>query len=102
MQEYLKDPLLIEGLKFDFRVYVLLYCVSPLKIYLYREGLARLATIKYQKPSKKNMTNLCMHLTNYAVNKKNPDFIFNSNENDDSIGHKRSLTSVLAMLEKEG
>ena len=43
-----------------------------------------------------------MHLTNYAVNKKNPDFIFNSNENDDSIGHKRSLTSVLSMLEKEG
>lgn len=36
-----------------------------------------------------------MHLTNYAINKKNPNFIFNEKECQDNIGHKRSLTSVL-------
>lgn len=36
-----------------------------------------------------------MHLTNYAVNKKNPNFIYNESETDDNIGHKRSMTSVL-------
>jgi tubulin polyglutamylase TTLL6/13 len=36
-----------------------------------------------------------MHLTNYAINKDNPKFVFNKSEKDMSQGHKRSLTSVL-------
>ena len=36
-----------------------------------------------------------MHLTNYAINKENPNFIFNSDKDNDDIGHKRSLSSVL-------
>lgn len=63
---------------------------------MYREGLGRLATKAYAKPSKKNMTNMCMHLTNYAINKKSKDFIFN--HGDDSVGHKRSLSAVLIAL----
>lgn len=34
-----------------------------------------------------------MHLTNYAINKKSKDFIFN--KGDDSVGHKRSLSAVI-------
>ena len=89
---------MIEGLKFDFRVYVILKSVHPLKLFMYPEGLARLATQKYKSPSKKNYQNLCMHLTNYAVNKKNPNFIYNESETDDNIGHKRSMTSVLKVI----
>ena len=77
------NPFLIDGLKFDFRVYVLLKSVNPLKIFIYREGLARLATNKYKRPSKKNLNNMCMHLTNYAINKKSPKFIFNEDEDED-------------------
>lgn len=36
-----------------------------------------------------------MHLTNYAVNKRNPNFIQNENEADDDKGHKRSFTSIM-------
>ena len=47
---------------------------------MYSEGLSRFATVDYAKPSKNNLSNLRMHLTNYAVNKKSPDFIFNQDE----------------------
>lgn len=67
---------------------------------MYQEGLGRLATKAYVKPSKKNMNNMCMHLTNYAVNKRSKDFVFN--QGDDSVGHKRSLSAVLIHLAKEG
>ena len=36
-----------------------------------------------------------MHLTNYAIQKNSENFIFNEDQDDDSCGHKRSLTSIL-------
>ena len=44
---------------------------------MYYEGLARFATEDYQIPDENNLDNICMHLTNYAINKDNPNFEFN-------------------------
>ena len=38
---------------------------------------------------------MCMHLTNYAINKDNPNFEFNEDAESADTGHKRSLTAVL-------
>ena len=73
-QHYISKPLLIEGLKFDLRLYVLVYGVDPLRIFLFREGLARFATETYEKPTPSNFDNLFVHLTNYAINKNNDNF----------------------------
>ena len=43
-QKYLSDPFLLDGLKFDLRIYVLLSGVNPLRIFMYGDGLVRLAT----------------------------------------------------------
>ena len=43
------------------------------------------------------MDNMCMHLTNYAINKDNPNFIFNEDDKVNDVGHKRSFTSVLSV-----
>lgn len=83
-------------------MYALVVSVCPLKVFIYREGLARFATVKYQKPEKKNIKNMCMHLTNYAINKLNSDFEFNSDGLKDNIGHKRSFSSILKYLENVG
>lgn len=45
--EYIDNPLLLDGYKFDLRIYVALTSINPLRIYIYDEGLVRLATIKY-------------------------------------------------------
>ena len=39
--------MLIDKLKWDLRLYVLLAGTNPLRIFLYNEGMARFATVKY-------------------------------------------------------
>lgn len=43
-----------------------------------------------------------MHLTNYAINKSSSKFIQNKSEDDDSTGHKRSLTFIWRYLAQMG
>jgi tubulin polyglutamylase TTLL6/13 len=95
-------PYLIDGLKFDMRIYVFVYGVDPLRVFVFREGLARFATQEYSCPVKGNMDNLFIHLTNYAINRNADNFEANEGGDDDE-GHKRTVTSVLKLIEqKEG
>lgn len=78
VQEYLNTPYLIDGLKFDMRIYVLVTSCDPLHIYVHKEGLVRFATQEYQtielNSDKNSLRNMFVHLTNYALNKENQDF----------------------------
>ncbi|KAF1602169.1 UNVERIFIED_CONTAM: Tubulin polyglutamylase TTLL13, partial [Eudyptes pachyrhynchus] len=83
-QQYITKPFLIDGFKFDMRIYVLITSCDPLRIFMYEEGLARFATMPYVEPSHNNLEEVCMHLTNYAINKHNENFV-----RDDAVGSKR-------------
>lgn len=74
VQRYIHKPYLIDGFKFDLRIYVLVMSVDPLKAYIYKEGMARFATDKYKAPKNSNLGNLYMHLTNYAINKDHENY----------------------------
>jgi len=97
-QRYMHKPYLIDDLKFDLRVYVLVYGTDPLRVFVYNEGLARFATEPYTGPYRNNLDNLYMHLTNYAINKNSENFVKNK-PGDESGATKRSLTAVLDYLE---
>lgn len=66
--------------------------VDPLTIFLYDDGLVRLASEKYNlnlnKVGGNSAQDHFMHLTNYSLNKKNKS-------NFDGIKHKLSLAEVL-------
>ena len=99
VQEYLSEPLLLEDLKFDLRIYVVLKSLEPLEIYIYNEGLARFCTEPYEPPTIKNMHKSYMHLTNYSLNKHSNTYEHTENEDD---GSKRSLRSVFKRLRHKG
>ena len=74
VQEYLDKPHLVEDLKYDLRLYVMVYGLDPLRIFLHTQGIARFATEPYTAPKNSNMDNMFMHLTNYAIYKENAAF----------------------------
>jgi tubulin polyglutamylase TTLL6/13 len=51
-QRYMAKPYLIDNLKFDLRIYVLVLGVDPVRIFMFKEGLARFATDEYVGPTK--------------------------------------------------
>jgi len=68
ISKYVANPLLINGHKFDLRIYVLVTSYEPLRIYVYQEGLVRFASEQYTTKDAK--TNIFNQLTNYSINKK--------------------------------
>jgi len=101
-QRYIHRPLLLDGFKFDLRLYVLVAGCDPLRIFLHRRGLVRLASEPYVEPAGKNLQSMMVHLTNYAINKMNPNFEENTNPDDAQDGHKRSWEAVQEHLKSEG
>lgn len=99
VQEYIQKPLLIDKLKFDIRLYVLVRSLEPLEIYIAKEGLTRFCTEPYQEPSQKNLSHVFMHLTNYSLNVHSGNFV---HSDSCSTGSKRTFSSVLYRLASKG
>ncbi|XP_030631003.1 tubulin polyglutamylase ttll6 [Chanos chanos] len=93
-QVYVSKPFIIDGFKFDLRIYVLVTSCDPFRIFMYEEGLARFCTTQYCEPTNSNLDNVCMHLTNYAINKHSENFV-----RDDDTGSKRKLSTFSKHLE---
>jgi hypothetical protein len=99
VSKYVHNPLLINSHKFDLRIYVCITSFEPLKIYVFKEGLARFASEPY---SSNNKFHKFSHLTNYSLNKKNDNYINNITAEEDDFGFKWSLTALCKHLEDIG
>jgi tubulin polyglutamylase TTLL5 len=98
ISRYITNPLLINGHKFDLRIYVLVTSVDPLRIYVFKEGLARFATQEYSSKNAKG--NKFVHLTNYSINKKSENYVQSENLENDDYGFKWSLSAFCKHLEQ--
>lgn len=96
-QVYLAKPYLVDGYKFDIRVYTLITSCDPLRVFVYNEGLVRFATSRYADPNINNTTNVFMHLTNYAVNKHSRTYVY-----DSEAGSKRKISTLNKILLSQG
>ncbi|KAL0212822.1 hypothetical protein RCL1_006448 [Eukaryota sp. TZLM3-RCL] len=99
VQKYIPSYL-IDGLKFDCRLYVAVTSFDPLIIYCFDNGLARFATIPMSHSSRS--TSRLMHLTNYSIQKKAKNFVANNDLDNDGVGSKWSLVALMQRLEAEG
>ncbi|KAM7137535.1 tubulin polyglutamylase TTLL6 isoform 1-T1 [Macrochelys suwanniensis] len=96
-QLYISRPFIIDRFKFDLRIYVLVTSCDPLRIFVFNEGLARFATSAYSDPSHSNLDDVCMHLTNYSINKHSTNFV-----RDEDSGSKRKLSTFNKYMQKHG
>ena len=71
VSRYVDRPMLLDGLKFDVRLYVLVSSVHPLVMYLHHGGSRGLP----RSPTTHRPSRRCMHLTNYSVNKRSNAFV---------------------------
>ena len=82
VERYIQNPLLLDGYKFDLRIYVAVTSFTPLRIYIHKEGLVRLSSEKYSY-NKEDYNDRFRHLTNYSVNKANCDSSDVNKDNSD-------------------
>ncbi|XP_059476900.1 tubulin monoglutamylase TTLL4-like isoform X3 [Neocloeon triangulifer] len=100
VQRYIAQPYLINGSKFDLRLYVFVSSVDPLRIYLYDDGLVRFASVKYSNDMS-SLHDRYMHLTNYSINKNSSHYT--QNEDADACqGHKWTVKSLWTYLAQQG
>jgi len=101
VQRYIPSPMVLDGFKFDCRVYSVVTSVYPLRGYMFDEGLARFCTVPYVAPKASNLSNSKMHLTNYAINKKSEEFEGNTGLAAHDEGSKRSLSAALSQMSEK-
>jgi tubulin polyglutamylase TTLL4 len=87
---YISNPHLINKLKYDFRIYVLITGLAPLKVYLYKEGMVRFATDEYNL-DKNHLSHKYSYLTNVNINQKNKQEYKKATNADTQEGSKWSL-----------
>jgi len=97
----MRSPYLIDGFKFDLRIYVLILGIDPLKVFMLKDGMARFCTEKWDIKSSTNYDNVCMHLTNFAVNKDNENYVKGKGAEGEG-GSKRSMLAVFKQMAAEG
>ena len=97
ISKYIDKPHLLNLKKYDLRIYVLIASYTPLRIYLYQNGLVRFATENYIKG---DFENVFVHLTNYSINKNNSKYKANQNLENQQCEYFMSCEDRISEIDK--
>jgi len=92
---YIHRPLLLDGFKFDLRLYVLVTSFNPLECFIYGDGFGRFASERYTSDPAR-LDNLYVHLTNSSIQKERPTAAERNEHLDSEEGSKCRLLSYVA------
>lgn len=84
IQQYISNPFLLGGFKWDMRVYVTVTSFNPLEAFIYRDGFARFTTVPFNTDSA-DIDNKFVHLTNSSIQRHNEDSMMQGNHADPSV-----------------
>ena len=104
MQYYIHNPLLLNGRKFDFRMYMLVASTNPLIAY-YHDGFLRVSLVSYDKNSddkKVLLTNLVLSKQIYEDVKNNGTLFEGMDEEELRLAQQWSFERLQAYLLEEG
>jgi tetratricopeptide (TPR) repeat protein len=101
VQRYIDRPYLIEGRKGHCRIYCLVTSAEPLRAYVYREGIVRIAPELYD-PSPESGGGVSMHVTNTALHLDHPGLNISPDASQDDTGAIRSLSALLRRMTADG
>ena len=96
---YLSDPYLVDGKKFDLRLYVLVTSFDPLIAYIHTSGIVRFATEDYNL-HKDDLLCERAHICNYAVNKNSETFVKSIGGPSEANGQAGSIWSLSGFKER--
>lgn len=80
IQQYISNPFLLNGYKWDMRTYVTVTSFNPLEAFIYKDGFARFATVPFSTDSDA-IDNKFVHLTNSSIQRHNEDSMMHADQN---------------------
>lgn len=101
VQRYIDRPYLLDGRKFHVRLYVIVTSCAPLRAYVYREGIVRIAPEPYSV-TEASLSRPAVHVTNTALHAGHPDLRIGTDPNVEDFGNVWSLSAALARMAAEG
>ena len=101
IQRYIDDPFLLNGHKFHARVYVLVSGFNPIRAYVYREGIARLAPEPYATDDAA-LARPAIHVTNTALHLKHPDLRIDQDPTHEGSGNIWTMSAAYRQMALAG
>ena len=93
IQRYITNPMLLNGYKFDLRIYVLVTSINPLEAFIYKDGFARISTVPFTLDPE-HLGNKYVHLTNSSIQRHNEESM-QAGEDQSMGAHQRQQDCLL-------
>jgi Flp pilus assembly protein TadD len=101
VQQYISDPLLLHGKKFNCRLYILFESLDPLRVYWWQNGIVFIAAEPFEA-GLKDLSNTAAHIANPLQHITHPGRVVAEDASEDGTGNFWSLEALKKHLDETG